>query len=420
MKQTKVALVCVLSLACALNGLVAQGTSESSQKGEKIVLDFPTWQAEEGGFASFWKEMVKQFETSHPNVTINLNQIPFKQFTDTLTTRYSAGDAPDITHIASRYFDQFASQGWFEDLDPYFRQTDILDDWTGLQKSMLHDGKNKGLLVMGYGFVLYYNEKILSDAGIMVPTTVADLKKAVDKIEAMGDADIHAYGVTTQQHANVYQDFSNFVVGEGSALIKDGFYNISSPEVVQASKDYNYVASKAPKGVSTEMLRQLYVDGKIAMLVDGPWVASMIATAEDDIRPFLKIAKTPFPMTPGSISNSLHIAKTLPEKRKKLVFEFIEQVAKPENQILYSQLTQSPCGRISAVAKIDDPNLKFVNDATAQAVSIMPDSTNLMKNYSKYIDVVISSVLKLQDEKADVEGILAELQKNLEREGLEP
>ena len=338
MRKIVVGIMCVLLIVSM--GLSASGAAE--QKTETITLDFPTWQAEEGGFAVFWKEMIKQYEASHPGVKIRISQIPFAQYHDTLITRFSAGDAPDIVHIASRFFDQFASQGWFASLDNELAKTDILQNWTALQASMVQDNQNKGLLIMGYGYVLYYNEKILKSVGVGVPQTKEELLEAISKIEALGEEDIHAYGITTQQHSNVYQDFCNFVYGSGSSLLKDEGFNFTDPKVIQAAQDYRYVSSFAPKGVSTEMLRQLFVDGKIAMLVDGPWVAALIDNASADLRPSLKLARPPFEVVPGSISNSLHIAEEASAERKKLVFEFIEQVARPENQLLYSDLTKSP------------------------------------------------------------------------------
>lgn len=403
----------IMSTAVFAAGKVEQGP-------EKIVLDFPSWQAEEGGFAVFWKEMIKQFEESHPNVEIELSQVPFAQYHDTLITRFSAGDPPDIVHIASRFFDQFAAQGWFANLDGYFANTDILENWTALQSSMVFDGKNEGLLIMGYGYVFYYNEKIFQEAGIKVPRTKDELLVAIGKIESLGMKDVHAYGITTQQHSNVYQEFCSFVYGSGSTFVKDGEYNFKDPKVIQAAKDYRYVSSFAPKGVSTEMLRQLFIDGKVAMLIDGPWVAAILEDASDELRPYLKLDRTPFAVSPGSISNSLHIAEDASPEIKELVFEFIEQVAKPENQILYSELTKSPAGRSTIAADMQDPTLKLVNDLAADSVSILPDSSNLMMEYSKYVDTCVDAFLKIQYSTDPVEKVLMELEQALLKENLRP
>lgn len=411
--------VLVVALMCAPFAVLANATPEKKESGP-IVLDFPTWQAEEAGFADFWKKVIPEYEAQHPNVKINISQIPFSQFTDTLITRYSAGDAPDITHIATRFFDQFASQGWFENLDPYFEGTDILSDWTGLQDAMLVDGNQQGLVLMGYGFVLYYNEAILKKAGVSVPTTVAELRAAVDKINALKDADISAFGTTTTQHNNAYNDFANFIYGAGHTIVKDGKFYLNTPEVVAAVKDYNYVVSNAPAGVTTEMLRQLFVDGKVAMMIDGPFVAPLIEKADADLKPTLKIARVPFKQIPGTISNSLHIAKDLPKERKQLAFDFIKIVAEKENQILYTQYTKNPSGRMSVASAITDPNTKYIFEMSAEAVNTLPASKNLSQNYSKYTSLAVEYILQLQKKGANVEAVLRAMENAMYSNSLEP
>ena len=81
---------------------VAEETKTSST-GDEIVLEFPSWQATEPGFQEFWEEAVAEFENRHENVRINLYQVPFDSYVDTLTTLYAAENAPQITHIPSRY-----------------------------------------------------------------------------------------------------------------------------------------------------------------------------------------------------------------------------------------------------------------------------------------------------------------------------
>lgn len=410
MKKLKYALI-LWVLAVLVAPLGAQGSKESSGP---IVLDFPTWQAEEGGFALFWREMVAQFEASHPGVKIQISQVPFNQYHDMMITRFSAATPPDIVHIASRYFDQFASQGWFKSLDAGLAGTDILKNWTPLQSTMQVDGKNQGLLLMGYGFVLYYNEKILRDAGVKVPKDRDELFAAIAKIKALGRKDTYAFGVTTQQHPNVYQDFCNFVYGSGATLIKDGKYNLKDPAVLAGAKDYVYVSSFAPRGVSIEMLRQYFLDGKIAMFIDGPWVASLLSTAQEDLRPYLKLARPPFKYVPGSVSNSLHVASTIDKKKEALVMDFIKQVASRENQLKYTTLTESPAGRTGIAPDLKDPNTQLANALAGEARSILPASRILMMNYSKYVDICVNAVIRLQTEGVPVESVLRDLEKTLE------
>jgi multiple sugar transport system substrate-binding protein len=419
-KVVSFSLVLVLSLFAAFN-VAAGGGGQDQKASGPVTLDFPTWQAEEGGFAVFWKEMKAQYEAKHPNVTIQISQIPFSQYTDTLITRFGAGDPPDIVHIPTRTFSQYAAQGWFASLDSDFAKTDILQNWTALQKSVVYKGQNQGLLLMGYGAVMFYNEKILTEAGVKVPTNRDEMVAAVKAIDAL-KKDYNAYGLTTQQHNNVYVDFANFVTGYGSALVKDGKYNFNDPKLLQAAEDYRLISSYAPKGITTEMMRQMYIDGKIAMFVDGPFVAALINSADPSLKPYLKLAKPPFVVEPGSISNSLHIASDLKGAKRDLVVEFIKMVAEPANQIRYSELTLSPAGRSTIANDIKDPALKFANDMAKIAVNVNPESEKLLVEYTKFVNTLVNSVLNLQMANASVttRSILTELENNLNREGLVP
>jgi multiple sugar transport system substrate-binding protein len=53
----------------------ATGTATGSSDEAKIVLDFPSWQAEEPGFSDWWKELISQFEQEHQNVNPNFESL---------------------------------------------------------------------------------------------------------------------------------------------------------------------------------------------------------------------------------------------------------------------------------------------------------------------------------------------------------
>ena len=64
--------------------------------------------------------------------------------------------------------------------------------------------------------------------------------------------------------------------------------------------------------------------------------------------------------------------------------------------------------------------IAFMNEVGADTRSILPDSANLMRNYSRFTDTVITYVLQLQNEGADVAGIMAALEADLLKNSLEP
>ncbi len=362
-----------------------------------VVLDFPSWQAEEAGFKDFWKEVITKFQAENPGVTVKLTQIAFKDYIDGLTTRFAAGNPPDILHLPARNAAQFAAQDWLEPLDDLLKNTDILENWTPLQSSVQFEGKNLGILLMGYANVLYYNEKMFQDAGVAIPRSIEELLAAAKKIYNE-KAGVFGFGTTSTDHPNVYSDASVFVYAMGHSFFKNKKYNFTDPAVIKDLDNYRELSRYAPRGVSTELKRQLFVDGKVAMTIDGPWVATMIPKANPAVRPYLKIMAWPLPKITGNPSNSIHIPAGLPADRKALVWKFIQLMTSPEMQTKYTVLTQSPAGRNNSLtgdlAK-QYPGLVSVIEATGKAVNTLPDSPNVLANYALYSKLAGNGLLQL-------------------------
>ena len=45
----------------------------------QTTLEFPTWQAEEPGVSTWWKELIAAYEKRYPDVKIDMQQVPFAQ-----------------------------------------------------------------------------------------------------------------------------------------------------------------------------------------------------------------------------------------------------------------------------------------------------------------------------------------------------
>src|SRR5699024_11231967 len=96
-------------LASAL-ALSACSGGDGDSDGE-VTLDFPTWQASEPGYQEFWEAAVEEFEESHSGVTINLEQISFDDYQQSLVTRFAANDGPadrkstrlNSSHVSNSY-----------------------------------------------------------------------------------------------------------------------------------------------------------------------------------------------------------------------------------------------------------------------------------------------------------------------------
>lgn len=403
---------------------VAEETKTSST-GDEIVLEFPSWQATEPGFQEFWEEAVAEFENRHENVRINLYQVPFDSYVDTLTTLYAAENAPQITHIPSRYAAQFSDMGWFDSLNDRLEKTDILDRWSSLEDGLKVGDDYYGVLLLGNGYSMYYNKQMLDDAGMAVPTDMDSFMQAAEKLtvdkDGDGDPDVYGFGACQVTDTNFYNEATTFVVGMGGKWSDNGdLAPMTSQETVDALKLYQslFENNYTPVGLSVEQKRQYFVEGKMAMIFDGPWVASLIENAADDIKPNLLVASVPFETTPGSMSNSLHIPASISDEEKDLVWEFIQMVTEDDFQKLYMEKVGSPSPSSTA---IDDKILEenpfmgqFVEDAE-KAQEILPSGYE--KVYGEFTQYIIDGVMTMVTEPyADVEETLKGMQDKISTE----
>jgi len=392
-------------LACALCALPA-----CAQR--TIELEFPSWQIEEPGAGEYWAEITRAFEAKNPGVHIKRQQIPFREYVDKLTVRFAGNNPPDIVHLPSRNFLAFASQGWLAPLDDVLAQTDVARTYTKMSEEMRYEGKTYGVLMMAYGMMFYYNDKLLQDAKVPVPRTSDELLKA---IAATTDAKAgrFGWGAPTTEHPNLYVEVGTWVTGEGASFFKGNQYNFTDPAVIRAVDKFRAAVKYAPKGTTSEQARQLFVDGKIAMLRDGPWVNAQLKKAPEATRGALRMGMIPFAHVPGGTSNSLHVPAKLDAEKRRYVVEFIKLTTTPEWQAKYTQLTASPAPRRGALSAADlaaNPDLALVNRAAGEAVNLFPESVPVRENYTEFAKVFGEAGMKLITSDRPTADIMKDLQ----------
>lgn len=392
------------------------GGSETSEPGGQVTLEFPTWQAEEPGFGDWWKELIAEYQKQHRNVRINMNQVPFEEHTDKLITRFASNSPPELVSIPSVQFWAFADRGWLAPIEDLLKQTDILGNWTDAQQLMVWDGQYQGLLLLTYGYPLYYNEKLLEEAGLTVPETPEELLAAAKATTKDGN---FGYGATTTEHPNVFQEASIFLLGQGQNWVKDGKYALTTPEVIEAIEVYRETVKYSPKGVTTEQKRQLFFDGKIAMIIDVPGALTIRDTATEEIKSQVKLALMPFAVQVGQPSYSLHMPATIDEEKKKAAWNFFKLAASREWQTKYVEMTNSPSPRTNATPQElleDNPDLATIVEASDDPVQLTPTADILKVNFNEFSKIIVEAMLELQTTDKPTPEVLEKLQNTLTSE----
>ncbi len=382
------------------------------------MLEFTSWQSEEPGFSTWWKEVIAAFNASGPAAGVAMTAIPFGSYVDQLTIRFASNRPPPLLHLPTDSFGAFASQDWLAPLDARIKGTAIATDWPALQGDLVWDGKTQGVLLMGYGFMLCYNAALLDAAGMAVPSSWEGFAASLPKL-TQRDRGQFALAAVTAEYPTIVQDFIRNIVWSGGTLLKDKNYALTDPAVTAAVERYRQiVGGNAPIGQNSTVARQLFVDGKTAFLIDGPWVGSLFDKAPASVRPALKMIGAPFAPRLGGASNSIHIAAGLDSATADAAWAFVSFLTQPRWQQRYTELSSAPAplkGALTAQLAAERPDLAAINAAADGARSTTPPNQALRSGYNEFIHIMQGAAMRVISSPAPVATILADTQAQLER-----
>src|SRR5689334_11327148 len=132
----------LIAATVLLGGLAACG-SDSTSDGP-LTLRMTTWSANEAHVKLF-TEIATEYKTTHPDVTVQFDALPFENYTTTLTTQIAGGNAPDLAWILEGSAPDFVASGALVPLDG------VLENPAGLSPAAIKLWQADGKL-FGYPF----------------------------------------------------------------------------------------------------------------------------------------------------------------------------------------------------------------------------------------------------------------------------
>ncbi len=389
------------------------------------TLKFVSWQVDDGGMGDWWKAAIEKFEAEHPGVEIEFTKVERASYADTMTTLFAGGQPPHIVHLASFEYQNFAENGWMENLDPWLAKEGIdMSGWAG-QGTCTWNGETACIMLLYFGFMMAYNPDILAEAGVEVPTNyeefLAAARATTKDLNGDGITDQFGTGHETKGGAGQYlTEMLNYVLDAGAYWTdKDGKITIDTPEMIEGLTRWKTVYDEGltPRDMSAGEVRKLFADGKIALRLDGPWLyGTMQKGAAADT---LKVATPAMSPPVGGSSNVLGMAADISDEQKQLVWDFIKIAMSPEFQRTYATVAgntpPSPTADVSGV-EADVPHFQIIVDtqkaAAAAGVDRIP--TGLEIQYGEFGKMVQEEVQRMLIEDLDPADVVKVIQKRAE------
>jgi multiple sugar transport system substrate-binding protein len=258
-------LAALTAAACAAIGL-----SATSSAATKITLTEEDYFNTPGQIAAL-NLYTKQFEAKHPGVTIKRQYVPFANLDTKLLTQATAHDLPNLLAVDNPFVSTMISTG----------QVMPISGLKGFSKkgyypAVINEGFSNGkyysLPVAGANSIaLMYNIAMLKAANISPPKTWDEL---VADAKALTTSDHYGIALTCEAGEDTTWQWEPFFWSNGG---KFTFANVADAPGVQALSLWkqlidNGSASKDCLNWSqTPAASTQFIDGKAAMMVNGPW-----------------------------------------------------------------------------------------------------------------------------------------------------
>ena len=311
-------------LLCSVTALVACVPTKEPEWKEKTVLQlWHYWDREES--RQCLAKLVQKFNDMHQDIEIQINYIADEDFKKRLILAAADGEQPDLAIVDSSDVQYYDKVGILKDLSSEMKPENYLS--RALISCRTKDGRLVGLPLGLNCLIFYYNEDILRQAGVGVPTT---LEEFVTAAEAVTSDQVSGCAFPALQSEESSFCFLPILWNYGGSLAQ-----IDSPAGRQAfgflkQLAENRALSEDNVNMTISDIAWEFANGNIAM-------AFMTSSYENEIReenPDLHFATTKLPCGENSITISggevLTVTCAKHEKEAREFVRFMEQTEQTE------------------------------------------------------------------------------------------
>jgi ABC-type glycerol-3-phosphate transport system substrate-binding protein len=259
----------------------------------------------------YHESIVANYETTHPNVKIEVQMVQNEDYDSKLQNAMNAGDAPDIllSRGGGKMRDQ-ANAGQLMDLTEKIPQElkDMLP--TSYWNNQTVDGKVVAMPVSVVVYGIWYSQDLFEAAGIASPpATYNELVEDIAKLKETGVAPIAVGAKDAWPAANWYYFFALRQCTPEAITTNATSYAFDDPCWKKAAEDLVALRDIEPfqKGFLTTSAQAgagssagLVANHKAAMELMGPWDAPVIASLTPDGQPLADLGAFPLPTMEGA------------------------------------------------------------------------------------------------------------------------
>ncbi|ANY69017.1 sugar transporter [Paenibacillus sp. BIHB 4019] len=160
---------------------------ESAASGQKVTLSF--WTLFSGGDGDNMQALIDEFNKTHPDIQVKNTKLEWGEYYTKLITAVGNGNGPDIGISHTSRLPDLINQGVVTELDDVAQLANV--SWESYNANLLNativDGKHFAIPIDTHPFIMYYNKKLLKEAGLLDDNGKPVLEQSADGFVAFLD-----------------------------------------------------------------------------------------------------------------------------------------------------------------------------------------------------------------------------------------
>ncbi len=340
-------------------------------------ITFQAWSYHMPGEREFYDRLIADFQQAHPGDSVAFEFGEWDAAHDSIAGWLKAGEGPDLVVVPDMWLTEFA-----DGLVPYV--DDLPAEFTDqffevLLNKARYRGHNWGLVWATSTKALFYRTDLFEQAGLSGPPGDWDeLLTCAQRLHRWDSP--YGLGIPVEPTYESTDNWYFFFWSAGGEFFgEDGRAAVNSPIGVASLKFYrdlarrHHVTQPEPTSWSRKETRRYFIEGKVAMHANGPWLIADAAASNPD----LAWAVAPLPMAPDRapfeprrVTQVITDHLVMPEycAERELALAFVEFAYQDRYRQAFCELGMVPEKRAVAQSDFfqDDPHWRIF-------VDIIPD-----------------------------------------------
>lgn len=253
------------------------------------------------------QKVIDTFLANNPDVTVNMEAVPWGTCQDKTMTLAAAGDPVSLAYLGSRTLKQLAKNDLIVPVE--ISEEEQAKYQPGILNTVSNDGKYWGFPHAFSTKALFINCELIEQAGLpcVGPKTWTGLYNMAKAVK--DNTGVAGIGLAGKDFDNTMHQFFSYLYSNGGSVINADTNEITlnSPQTIETLELYGKlmeVAQEGPTAFERSQIKALFNDGQVAMYIQGPW-------GRGAHKEGMKTITVPVPAGPSGVSGTLLITDSI-------------------------------------------------------------------------------------------------------------